>query len=351
MMTDKEIISRSFAAVGAGEDEIFLVKKGGRVLLAIPGERKAALVALRLFQPQRVVAKVFVWFVAFAVRLGVQKFFFEQVFVEATSLKKSEGMPQPDRGTAGVLIGNPDHLIRRAIISFRRESGFEVAKVAFGKEGVALINGEAEKIASLPKNVSGIPKVLGTHHCEDVGVMRMPYFRGQSIDSGDEEAYVTLLADWLLDEPSCALEDFPEWEAIEKILSPRSDGAEALESLQNILLRPAVRHGDFAPWNLIRDERGEILALDWEWGEPRGVPGFDLIHYLTQEMRLVRRLNSRDVLAGVKKILAKDLYSEYLEQTGWDKCHQELLIAALAFSSGSGMAGPGEILDEVLPRR
>ena len=231
-MTDGEIISRSLTAVGAGEGEVFLVKKSGRVLLALPHEKEAALVALRLYQPQRVVAKVFVWFVAFAFQLGLQRFFLKRVFVEATSLEKGEGMPKIDQGTVGVLIGNPDHLIRRAIISFRGKNGFEVAKVAFGKEGVDLIDGEAGKITSLPKNLSGIPKVLGTHHRDDVGVMRMPYFRGRFIDARDEEAYVTLLADWLLDEPSYVLGDFPEWETIERVLSTRSDGTEILEGLK-----------------------------------------------------------------------------------------------------------------------
>ena len=349
-MTDGEIISRSLTAVGAGGGEVFLVKKSGRVLLALPHEKEAALVALRLYQPQRVVAKVFVWFVAFAFQLGLQRFFLRRVSVAATSLEKGEEMPKIDQGTAGVLIGNPDHLIRRAIISFRGKNGFEVAKVAFGKEGVDLIDGEAGKIISLPKNLSGIPTVLGIHHRDDVGVMRMPHFRGQFLDARDEEAYITLLTGWLLAESSCVLGDFPEWETIERVLSTRSNGMAVLEGLKCLRLRPAVRHGDFAPWNLIRDERGEILALDWEWGEPRGVPGFDLIHYLTQDLRLVQRLNPSEVVAGVEEALEKDLFSQYLKQTGWDGAHRKLFIAAMAFSMGSGMAGLEEILESLLSR-
>ncbi len=347
-MTDFEVISRSLAAVGAAGREVFLVKKGGRVLLALPGEKEAALIALRLYQPQRTVAKVFVRAISFAVHLGLHKSFLKRMWVGEETSGEGEGMPAVVAETAGVLIGNPDHLVRRAIVSFRTGNGFEVAKVAFGEKGVNLIEREATTIKSLPENVRGIPRLLGTHHTGEIGVMRMPYLKGRFLSADDAESYVTLLTDWLRDEPSCLLEDFPEWEGIERTLSGRSDGGEILECLKGLKLTPGIRHGDFAPWNLIRDENDEILALDWEWGVPRGVPGFDLIHYLTQELRLVQRLTPSAIVEAVEFTLSKEPFSTYLRRAGWGDSHRELFIAALAFSLGSNLKGSEAILEDLL---
>jgi hypothetical protein len=38
-------------------------------------------------------------------------------------------------------------------------------------------------------------------------------------------------------------------------------------------------HGDFAPWNLLKTERGWVL-VDWEEARDRDRPFFDLFHYL-----------------------------------------------------------------------
>ena len=40
-------------------------------------------------------------------------------------------------------------------------------------------------------------------------------------------------------------------------------------------------HGDFAPWNLLVDGRGELGVLDWEASRAEGLPGLDLLYFLT----------------------------------------------------------------------
>ena len=176
----------------------------------------------------------------------------------------------------------------------------------------------------------------------------MPYLKGRFLSSDDADEYVALLAGWLLDEPLSLLEKFSEWAKIKEALSDRPHGAKLLEDLGAIEVNPAIRHGDFAPWNLIRNEEDEILALDWEWGVARGVPGFDLIHYLTQDMRLVQRLAPREIVAAVETTLKTEPYSTYLQQSGWGNSHRELFIAALAFSLGSNFQGSETILEELL---
>jgi hypothetical protein len=43
----------------------------------------------------------------------------------------------------------------------------------------------------------------------------------------------------------------------------------------------AFEHRDFSPWNVLVTDAGELAVLDWEGGEPRGLPGMDLIYFMT----------------------------------------------------------------------
>jgi hypothetical protein len=57
---------------------------------------------------------------------------------------------------------------------------------------------------------------------------------------------------------------------------------EAVALLESLPALPLVcEQRDFSPWNLLRTARGEIGVLDWESSETQGLPGLDLIYYLT----------------------------------------------------------------------
>ncbi len=51
----------------------------------------------------------------------------------------------------------------------------------------------------------------------------------------------------------------------------------------------AIQHGDFAPWNLIRNPERGLTAIDWEYGRHSGFPGLDLAQYILQVACLIRR--------------------------------------------------------------
>lgn len=73
----------------------------------------------------------------------------------------------------------------------------------------------------------------------------------------------------------------------------QADGWDGLEScLEEISGREwpvVVRHGDFAPWNLLRGPDGALGAIDWEYGTPEGLPYLDLAYYLLQVSALIYR--------------------------------------------------------------
>lgn len=353
-MTDHDIISQALAALGAEGGEFYLLQKGGKALLALPRNKEAALIALSLYQPQRPFAKLMVAGVKVAIRFGVMPLVLKRVLLERGLQKSGIRGPELRTETVGVLLGNPDHVIRRAIVSFQGRKGFEVAKIAFGKKGVALMEREAATLASLPPGVVGIPHFLGTHHQEEAGVMRMPYLRGGALGIKNPEYYLNLLQAWLLEEKARPVESFSEWDQIKSVLSGqlKPPGLEALKRLAGLRVKPAIRHGDFAPWNLIRDEEGEVFALDWEWGVPCGISGFDLIHYLTQELRLVQRLPAPDILVSLRRTLQSAPFENYLDAAGWKgqgpECFDNLLLVALAFGVSLQIEGIADLLELLL---
>lgn len=48
------------------------------------------------------------------------------------------------------------------------------------------------------------------------------------------------------------------------------------------------QHGDFTPWNLIREGRN-LRAIDWEYGQLDGFPGVDLAYFVLQVGALIYR--------------------------------------------------------------
>jgi hypothetical protein len=57
-------------------------------------------------------------------------------------------------------------------------------------------------------------------------------------------------------------------------------------------------HGDFAPWNLLKTERGWVL-VDWEEARDRDRPFFDLFHYLFMAHLNLGAFSQQDLLDGL----------------------------------------------------
>jgi hypothetical protein len=107
--------------------------------------------------------------------------------------------------------------------------------------------------------------------------------------------------------------------------------ARFLQRIRGILsdlppLRRVVEHRDFAPWNVLSDEDGELAILDWESAEPDGLPALDLIYFLTYlALRLDRNMRSgrhvetfRNMLdpASLAGSVSKDCLDWYSDRTG-----------------------------------
>lgn len=58
-------------------------------------------------------------------------------------------------------------------------------------------------------------------------------------------------------------------------------------------------HGDFAPWNLLRTDRGWVL-IDWEDAAAEQPPFVDLCHYVVQSSTLLGRPSESEVIDGFR---------------------------------------------------
>jgi hypothetical protein len=99
-----------------------------------------------------------------------------------------------------------------------------------------------------------------------------------------------------------------------------------LESLGDLPL--VIEQRDFGPWNVLATDDGGLGVLDWESAEPEGLPGLDLIYFLTylafflddavvsgRLRESYRAMLSAESLTGQ---VARECLARYAEEVGID---------------------------------
>ena len=119
-------------------------------------------------------------------------------------------------------------------------------------------------------------------------------------------------------------------------------------NLVKITLKPVIRHGDFARWNLLRQSDGSLIVLDWEWGVASGMPGIDLVHFFAQDARLVKRLTPHAVVRSVEQSLGRGDCQDYLAATGWQGEARVVILAGMAFTVGAKQQANEAVLAALL---
>jgi hypothetical protein len=324
------------------------MRRNGRVLMAVPMSRRGANHALKLYQPQRPKAVLAAGGMRLLAALGLHRFFLPKFRHHGGVVALDPPMQICLPGTAGVLLGSPEHRVRRAILSYENQSGWEVAKLAFGTAGREVIETESGTLAAMPEDVAGIPRVLGVHHGAQFSILRLPYIQGETLTPRQGLRAMDLLDSWIRDLPAKAACEFPEWPAIQAALETSDAGKCVLERLAGRQLRPVIRHGDFARWNLLELKNGSLIAVDWEWGHPVGMPGIDLVHVFAQDARLVFHLAPDAVVRAVESKLNAPRCLQYLESCGWGSDARDVIIASIAFTVGTKQQENEKVLESAL---
>lgn len=343
-MTDVELLSRVMRLLDRDASKVLGLKRKGRLLLGLPADRQAAERVLRLYQPQRRIARGMVAGLRWLIGFGILDRVLPEIQMVGEPEIVSPALAGIEAGMCGVMLGSPEHRVRRAIASYRNGNEWEVAKIAFGEAGASLLEQEAKALEELQPSVAGVPRLLGLHRGQDVTVLRMPYLTGTPVNPGDSNDALDLLNSWISNQPAKPITDFSEWSAMESALAGTELGSGVLERLAKESLKPVICHGDFARWNLLRRKNGSLVVLDWEWGHKDGLPGIDLVHYFLQDARLVKRLSSGNAIKATLAALDSVACRTYLQKTGWSSDPILPILTCLAYKQGAGHQENREVL-------
>lgn len=347
-MTDYEILRRVLSCIDPKTTQLGLIRRNGRVLLGVPLNAEAARRTLGLYQPQRRIARMMVLGLHELTHLGLHACILQKLRISCEQAVHAPVLAEIHPGTCGILLGSPEHRVRRAIASYQTKDGWEVAKISFGEAGARVLEQEARILDELQPLAAGVPRLTGLHHGHDVTVLRMPYLKGVAISPGESKDAMELLGRWNTELPTMPITGFTEWEAIQSALTKLNAGRLMLDRLSQESLRPVICHGDFARWNLLKQANGSVVVLDWEWGHQNGMPGIDLVHYILQDARLVKRLPHAEAITDTMQKLNRPECKDYLKRTGWSGDPMLPIIASLAWKQGAGHQENGEILEEIL---
>jgi glycosyltransferase involved in cell wall biosynthesis len=347
-MQDRDFLKRVISIIDPTATSLRVLMRKGNVLLGISNEKNAAERTLGLYQPQRLVARSIVSFLRVLSRFGLHGLMLQKMPMAAKSMDLHPPLCGIVPGSAGILVGSPEHKVRRAIVSYRNGAEWEVAKISFGDEGAKILEKEAATLNQLQSKATGAPRLLGLHHGDGVTVLRMPYLKGKAIKSGETSDALNLLKSWVGSNDPLPIQRFSEWSHIETAIKSMRYGEKALEALSKKSLRPVICHGDFARWNLLKQTDGSLMVLDWEWGNTHGMPGLDLVHYFAQDARLVRQLDSANALRVVEASLSLPKAKAYLAQTGWTGNPITPILAWAAFKHGARHQKIADFLAESL---
>jgi glycosyltransferase involved in cell wall biosynthesis len=340
-------ISKFEACLLAPGQTNYYVFRGGEAKFSLPESKEGALRALGLYQPQRRLARV--------KRRALQGIIETSLHSRILSLgvPRENGVPlkwafdySPE--TVGIMKGSSDHLIPRAIASYKSSVGWEVAKLGLGIEARRMLRREAAVLRAIGERSSHAPVCLGLHERGEMTVMRTPYIEGVPYEMHDTAEVLAILSQWAGEEEPRPLREFEEWKAVQSVLELSETGRRALPLIAGRMLRPGISHGDFTSWNILRQRDGSLLVLDWEWGKLTGVPGLDLVHYFAQNLRLVHRLGSHAVIQGVLDELAQPAAREILRKGGWHGSPLELILVYAAYKQGGHHQKHPELLEACL---
>jgi hypothetical protein len=347
-MTDHDLLKSVISIIDPATDGMRLLRKNGRILLGLPRDRDAALRTLRLYQPQRPMARAMAALVKQGLMFGLSRFILPKLSLEAVPTILEPPFPEVAKGTCGILLGSPEHRVRRAIASYKTDLEWEVAKVAFGPDGWNVIQSEANTLLELPQNTAGAPKVLALHRGKDISIMRMPLIDGSMLRKGESNKAIAILDSWISKQAPIPIEKFSEWPLIVAAVKDHSKAGEVINHLRQKQLKLTVRHGDFARWNLLQTKDGSIMVLDWEWSTPCGMPGIDLVHLFAQDARLVDRLSANAIVQSTIHALEAQDCQAYLKKTGWGRDIKSAMVASIAFTVGTKQQANEEVLLSLL---
>ncbi len=314
----KEDLERTLGRIGAiatGSTELIVVNAVQRVALAFPDDPGISNLVLALYQPKRLTGRAFKAAVGLMNRMHAYPRCHRHQ-PGSTVLPELAWLQDAARaGTIGFLGCNPSHGPRCILAGILPDSGETfIAKLGLDESAHAVAH-ECRMLAELGGRYPGIPRPLGQQQGGDWFVMRLPHLGNASPHTMSAPGISDLLQSWASDRRT-RLGESPWARGLIRQACVSGSLSGWHERMESISIGGALVHGDFAVWNLRYTNEG-IRAIDWEWAEPEGVAGIDLVHGLRQEAYMIRRLSASASIAWMLEQARTPAWSAYLDRAGW----------------------------------
>jgi len=213
-----------------------------------------------------------------------------------------------------LLLTPGDRVVGKVVaLAFHRADAPALAiKTARTRDSGRGLHREAELlevVAGLhPRGMPGVPRLhfldalLGRPILGETALSGVPL--AATLTERNYQRVAERVTDWLitLAEPAATQPPEATWESLVSPALERftSEFASVVDESQLVRTReilgglgalPVVcEQRDFSPWNVFEgDGGGGIVVLDWESGEPRGLPALDLIYFATHSAYYLKR--------------------------------------------------------------
>jgi hypothetical protein len=247
-------------------------------------------------------------------------------------LAQTAGLPAGKIPEFAVLAGNPNAPGRRFVFLLfdAVRNPVAVVKAGCSERAREFIRQEASILREFGGKCAGIPSLRDESVCGNSVAFSTDFIAGSSPVGASSGQLETILTAWLDETREVALGELPAWQRLVQT-NREAPLPEIIRSLANAKVRPALMHGDFAPWN-VKVAGGHWTVLDWERGERAGVPGWDWLHFVLQPAVLVQREPLTQTLDRLERLFAAAEFSRYAQRAKIAG-HEWLLTAAyLSFS-------------------
>lgn len=352
------------APAGGARIEMRMVRKHGRPLLLLPGQRRAAAVSLSLYPAQtpraRAARTVLLWLLRSALPLGTKRIGFAVAaddpfagFLCSLAGERPRGLP-----TLGILAGNPASDGQRFLLLIfdAKQVPVAVVKAGLSERARALIEREESFLAAVPQNTSSIPKLRANYQSARLRALALDFVAGDSPRPRDEGVLPSLLVSWVDARRTIALGETADWKRLASAVRANALLGPLARKLQGRTVQAAIHHGDFAPWNIkVSPASGAWMVLDWERGELAGIPGWDWFHYVIQPAILVDRSPTTDLVQRIERVLSSEPFKAYSARAGIMGCERELVLAYLlhaveVIKPSEGLAATRDLLHALAVR-
>lgn len=317
--------------------DLRVVYKSGQPLLALPRSTPAALACLSLYPAQTARARLARGLLKFLLhsrlsvgmkqtRLEISRRAAFTRFLFNVAGEAGEQLPE-----FGILAGNPRSPGQRFMILVCSGDGqpAAVVKAGMSKEAKALIALESAFLRKAGGRVPGVPALR--NHFQDPGIeaLALDYFPGESPRETGPVEMSRLLGRWIDETGTITIAESAAWQQLKACPAAERMLAALAPKLEGQRVHSVMFHGDFAPWNIRVLPSREWMALDWERGDPRGLPGWDWFHFVIQPAILVRKSGIEELVRQVEAMLASDAFRSYAQKALIQGGERELLAAYL----------------------